>query len=69
MSKEKDVKPSVIPSIYSIMDQMKGMGLTEDDLIHLIQRRTGPKVSKANIRATIEAVREIEKNFESAKDE
>jgi len=68
MNEEKNISPLVAPAVYSILEQMKRMGLTEDDLITLIQRRVKGKITKTQIRHTLRALEEIEKNFEKAKE-
>jgi len=66
MKNEQNISPLVAPAVYSILDQMKKMGLTEDDLITLIQRRVRGKINKTQIRNTLRALKDIEKNFEKA---
>ena len=62
---DKNISPKVAPSVYSIMEQMKKMGLTEDDLITLIHRRV-KNVSRTDIGITLSAIRVIETNFRRA---
>lgn len=52
------------------MEQLKRMGLTEDDLITLIQRRVKgeKKLSREIIHKTLKALEQIEKNFLKAAD-
>ena len=59
-------KPSVITSFYEMYDHLRGQGLTEDDIILLIQKRTKPKVNITEIRSTIEAIKTFEKQIEKA---
>lgn len=67
MSLDKTISPKVAPSVYSIMEQMKRMGLTEDDLVTLIRRRIGDrKITRMQIQQTLKALERIEKNFMKA---
>lgn len=52
------LKPSVIPSVNKIYETLKGVGLTQDNIITLIQRET--KLSRSSIKKTIFALRKIE---------
>lgn len=54
------ILPSVIPSIYEVERRLRSYGLSERDIIVLIQRRTRPKQSVTAIKATLKALREIE---------
>lgn len=53
-------KPKIINSFYKMFEHLKGLGLNENDVIYLLQKRTKPKVSIKDIRATIEAIRAFE---------
>ena len=63
---EKNISPLIAPAVYSIMDQMEKMGLTRKDLIYLIQKRVRGNITQEQIRETLRALEEIEKNFEKA---
>jgi len=56
----------VAPAVYSIMEQMQKMGLTENDLVYLIQKRVRGNITLTQIRETLRALKAIEKNFETA---
>ena len=62
---DRNISPKVAPSVYSIMEQMKNNGLTEDDLVTLIHRRA-KTVSRRDIELTLSALRIIETNFKRA---
>ena len=64
---DKNISPKVAPSVYSIMEQMRKMGLTHDDLVTLIQRRV-KTVSRGDIGATLDALKMIESNFKRAQE-
>lgn len=61
----KNISPKVAPSVYSIMKQMRVMGLSEDDLVTLVHRRIKPRnsISRTQILVTLKALERIEKNF------
>ena len=59
-------KPTVIDSFYKMYDHMKKLGLSEDDVIHLIQKRTNPRVKITDIRATFAAIKAFEKQIEKS---
>lgn len=42
---------------------MQKMGLSEDDLITLIQRKVKTRISRTQIKQTLSALEVIEKNF------
>lgn len=64
LTNDKNISPKIAPSVYAIMNQMKDMGLTQDDLITLIQRRA--KVSRTDVQLTLTALETIELNFKRA---
>jgi len=53
------MKPSVLPSLNEMYENMIKFGFTRDDLITLIQRRT--KLSRTDIETTLDAISEMEK--------
>lgn len=61
----KNISPKVAPSVYSIMERMRSMGLSEDDLVTLIQRGIKPRnsISRTQVLVTLRALERIEKNF------
>ncbi|MFW9873356.1 MAG: hypothetical protein ACFFG0_09655 [Candidatus Thorarchaeota archaeon] len=67
---DDNINPKIAPSVYSILEQMKKMGLTQDDLITLIQRRVkgNKKLTREQINNTLNALERIEKNFLNATD-
>lgn len=61
---QKNVNPSVTPTIYAIYTDLKGKGLTKRDVITLIQDRARPtKLTRTQIEATLEAIFKIEKQL------
>ncbi len=58
------VKPQIIDSFIKMFDHMKKMGLSGNDVIYLIQKRTSPRVKITDIRATFAAIRVFEKQIE-----
>lgn len=65
MTKEdQNISPKVAPSVYSVMEQVKRMGLTEDDVVTLVLRRIGAhKITRTQVQITLKALERIEKNF------
>jgi len=63
---DKNISPIIAPSIYAILEQMKKMGLDEEDIVLMVQRRTKNRVNKTEIRTTMEALKKIEKSFINA---
>lgn len=59
-------KPTVIDSFYKMYDHMKKFGLSEDDIVLLIQKRTNPRVNITDIRATLKAIKAFEKQIEKS---
>lgn len=57
-------KPQIIDTFNKMYDHMKSFGLSEDDIILLIQKRTKPKVKLTDIRLTIQAIKTFEKQIE-----
>jgi uncharacterized protein Yka (UPF0111/DUF47 family) len=57
-------KPKVIDSFYKMYDHLKKLGLSEDDVVLLIQKRTNPRVNLTDIRATINAIKAFEKQID-----
>ena len=66
---DKKIVPSVIPTISDLEKSIKSVGLSESDMIFLIQRRIierrgiKNKVSLENIRFTLEATKQLEKEL------
>lgn len=60
------VKPKVIDSFYKMYDHLKKLGLSEEDIVLLIQKRTNPRVKIVDIRATIKAFKAFEKQIEKS---
>lgn len=61
---DKNISPEVAPSVYSVMEQIKKMGLTEDDVVTLVLRRVGAsKITRTQVQITLKALERIEKNF------
>jgi hypothetical protein len=63
----KNMKPSVLPSLNEIYDNMKLFGFTRDDLITLIQRRS--KISRSDIETTLNSLSLLEAQIISVEDE
>jgi pseudouridine-5'-phosphate glycosidase len=70
---EQNLKPSVVTkvstAVSTIMNQMLKMGLKERDFILLIQDRTSNKVNRTDIKAVLDAIKLIEKQFLKAQEE
>jgi len=47
-----------------MFDHLKKLGLTENDIIHLLQKRTNPRVPIKDIKATIDAIKVFEKQID-----
>ena len=59
-----EVKPSIIPTLYDTVDKFVKFGLSRDDLVTLIQRKT--KQSRKSIIDTLDALQQIEWNLKKA---
>lgn len=58
------VKPKLIDSFNKMFSHLKKLGLHQNDIVLLLQRRTNPRVSIKDIRATIEAIKAFEKQID-----
>lgn len=67
MPKDETIKPSAVVKVSeafaTITDQMLKMGLTERDLILLIQDRAKGNINRTDIKNVLDAIRVIEKQF------
>lgn len=61
------VKPKIIDSFYMMFNHLKKLGLSENDVVYLLQKRTNPRVSIMDIRRTLNAIKAFEKQINDAK--
>ena len=61
------VKPSILHTMDRLLSQLKEVGLTEDDVIGLIQTRTYPKLPRDTIKNTMRALKKLESHLEGRK--
>jgi len=57
------VKPSVLVTVNEMMNRLENYGLSEKDIMILVQRRTKPKVPLKHIQATLQGAIELEKTL------
>lgn len=60
---EINLKPSIIDTLYDIELHLRKCGLTEDDIILLIQKRVKNRPSKKLIRDVLEGIKTLEKSL------
>ena len=60
---EINLKPSIINTLYDIEKHLKQSGLTEDDIILLIQKRVKNRPSKKIIKEVINGIKLLERSL------
>lgn len=65
MINEKNMKPSDVLRVQTIVKRIMDIGLTYDDVITLIVRKTKNKVSRSTVDKVIVAMRQIERQLSS----
>jgi len=71
MTEETTIKPSNAMTVSEVLETMikdfKNIGLSFDDFITLVHKRTKGKVNKTDVRTTVKAIREMYKDMERKK--
>lgn len=58
-----NLKPSEVKNIYEIIEKLQEKGLSYEDIIKLIQRRTHPQMALKNIKTVINAIKRLERDI------
>lgn len=60
---EENLKPSIANSLYEIEKRLKATGLTEDDILVLIQKRVKGRPAKKDIKKILEGIKQLEQDL------
>ena len=64
---EQNLKPTAVTSVTSsveqLEEQLRNTGLTKDDIITLIHKRCKGRVTKTQVRHTLEGIKQLEKDL------
>ena len=66
MSKDIILKPSIINTLNNIESSLKKAGLTEDDILVLLQRRIKGNMPKRTIKADLDGLKKLENQLLNA---
>ena len=61
---EINLKPSIIKSLYKIEQSLKECGLSEKDILILLQSRIRPRISQKIIKSVLNGIQQLELNIE-----
>lgn len=63
MNEDIILKPSILKTLYHIESSLKKAGLTEDDILVLLQKKIKGNMPKRTIKAVIEGLKILEKQL------